>query len=361
MKFLDQVMRTLPTKKRLLEDTEPQTGYLLQTTSADTRRTRRNVIKYGCRFLHPGRTITSELIRIGRLDLEPITCNQSSGRRVATDSAALQVTKSSRLSLAQRRNPEPQRDLAAATRNRTEEARPETLSDGCKCIDSPDLLAELNLPSSDSDLRQKGRYRHLEQIHVMISSLWIEYLDEVGGGRHGTEDATLHFYRFQCETTQGRSCRGRRIFEHDTVESTIIRFTHCAGYANVRRDSRQDQILDPLKPEHMLEVGVSECSTSRFVDDHFRWKRSQLRYHIVAGLASNEESSKWTFVANTEVLGIVSGSKSFPAGERGKVWSVAYTDKCQKEDEEDQKGGEGEARGWDVFRSCTFGLTYLLV
>jgi hypothetical protein len=117
-----------------------------------------------------------------------------------------------------------------------------------------------------------------------------------------------------------------------------------------------------LKPEDMLEVGVSECSTSRLVDDHFRRKRSQLRYHIVAGLASNEESSKWTFVTDTEVLGIVSGSKSFPAGERGKVGSVAYIDKCQKEDkEEQQKGGEGEAWGWDVFRSCTFGPTYLLV
>jgi hypothetical protein len=102
-----------------------------------------------------------------------------------------------------------------------------------------------------------------------------------------------------------------------------------------------------LKLEDMLEVGVSECSTSRLVDDHFRWKRSQLRYHIVAGLASNEESSKRTFVADTEVLGIVSGSKSFPAGERGKVGSVSYIDKYQKKDDhEEEDGGGGEARAW---------------
>jgi len=72
----------------------------------------------------------------------------------------------------------------------------------------------------------------------------------------------------------------------------------------------------------------------------------------VAGLASNEESSKRAFVADTEVLGIVSGSKSLPAGERGKVGSVAYMTKSE--------GGRRRRRrslgmkDWDSVISDTF-------
>jgi len=80
----------------------------------------------------------------------------------------------------------------------------------------------------------------------------MEYGQEIGGGRHGTEDATLHFNHFEGREVVTVVRGSGAVRQEQTFIAPVIGVAHGSVDANIGGDARQDQAADAPDLENQI-------------------------------------------------------------------------------------------------------------
>lgn len=84
-----------------------------------------------------------------------------------------------------------------------------------------------------------------------------------------------------------RQARTASISDEQALEPLIVRFSHGAANADVRRDACDDQVLDATEAQQEFKVGIRERRSARLVYHGFPEARLEFGNDLVAWFAAN--------------------------------------------------------------------------
>src|SRR5579883_1031226 len=123
--------------------------------------------------------------------------------------------------------------------------------------------------------------------------------DQIQRAPDRSEHTALHFDHVQSSPVI--SCIGcaSAVLEQETLEATIVRFTHGRVNADVGRDARENQMGDPAHAKDHFKVGRVEAAFAGLIDHELARARGKLRNDLPARLATHQNTPQWAGVANS--------------------------------------------------------------